>query len=72
MMNLEFKNINNLSLEELFQELGLSVYVASKTSEYLEQVQTYQQQLYLKIGENIPPNEQELRRTNDGENLPSC
>lgn len=65
-MNLTFKTLENLGLTELFQELGMSVYVASETNKYLEQVQVYQQQIYLKISEHITPNGQ---RTSDSENL---
>ena len=57
MMDLE-KDLNKLKLEELYQELGMSIYIASDMSRFLEKLQTYQHELMKKI-EEIMTNEQQ-------------
>ena len=44
-------NLNELSLEELFQELGLADYTYIELSNYLEHLERYRSQVHEKIKE---------------------
>jgi hypothetical protein len=48
---IEFKDISNLTLNELFQELGIADYTYVETSNFLEQLEGYRQTIHLKIKE---------------------
>lgn len=48
---IEFKDISNLSLIELFQELGIADFTYIETSNFLEQLEIYRQQIHQQIKE---------------------
>lgn len=48
---IEFKDISNLTLDELFRELGIADFTYIETSNFLEQLEGYRQAIHLKIKE---------------------
>lgn len=48
---IEFKDISNLNLDQLFQELGIADYTYVETSNFLEQLEGYRRAIHLKIKE---------------------
>ena len=48
---IEFKDISQLTLNELFQELGIADFTYIETSNFLEQLEGYRQAIHLKIKE---------------------
>lgn len=48
---IEFKDISNLSIDELFRELGIADFTYIETSSFLEQLEVYRQTIHLKIKE---------------------
>jgi len=48
---IEFKDISGLSLNELFQELGIADFTYIETSNFLELLEGYRQAIHLKIKE---------------------
>lgn len=47
----EFKNIENLTIEQLFQELGIADFTYIETSEFLEQLESYRLKVHQSIKE---------------------
>lgn len=47
----EFKDIENLKIEELFQELGIADFTYIETSNFIEQLEQYRLKVHEKIKE---------------------
>lgn len=62
---IEFKDISGLSLNELFQELGIADFTYIETSSFLEQLEGYRQLIHLKIKEkqNEPSKSLDTRKS---------
>ncbi len=50
MLNLK-NNLNNLTIEELFKEYGLADFTYIETSNFLEELESYRQNIHNKIKE---------------------
>ena len=46
---IEFKDISNLPLDELFKELGIADFTYIETSNFLEQLENYRQKIHEQI-----------------------
>ena len=58
----EFKELDKLTLEQLFQELGMADFTFIETSNFLEQLELYRSKVHQTIkekqnGENLDTNE---------------
>lgn len=57
---IEFKNIDELSLNDLFQELGMADFTYIETSDFLESLEIYRKKLHDKIKEKQHESNQSL------------